>query len=249
MLNLRSLFFLHAFFLVLVRRKTFAFAPQEVVVATTITNRQWGIIASSRNHLHRLEKPLFVLEKMFEAEGPLGKGITVGKVSVSLFSPGHGKDSIFAMLEENSRWIADDDDAGSLADMAHEVCLSLLRREASWTAACGDSRWFSTKDYGKAESLYNEWANAEAAKFEKDYIPDVSHDSTEEEISKIVVVSLVIEIMGDNTTYVPLSLEDTPSLSFTQIALHFLFVSDLKAQDIVLQTPKRYYKASLAIVL
>ena len=110
---------------------------------------------------------LFLFDKMFEEEGPLGKGITVGKVSVALISEDRGKDSIFGLLEENARWIADDDEAGSLADLAHEVCLSLLRKQASWTAASSASQWFSANDYGKAEAKFNEWSNAEAAKFEK----------------------------------------------------------------------------------
>ena len=104
---------------------------------------------------------------MFEEEGPLGKGITVGKISVALISEDRGKDSIFGLLEDNARWIAGDDDAGSLADLAHDVCMSLIRKKDSWTAAYSDSEWFSANDYGKAESQFNEWANAEAAKFEK----------------------------------------------------------------------------------
>lgn len=114
-----------------------------------------------------MPSPLFLFDKIFEEEGPLGKGITVGKVSVALISDDRGPESIFALLEENARHIADDDEAASLADLAHEVCLSLLRKESSWTAASSASEWFSANDYGKAEAKFNEWANGEAAKFEK----------------------------------------------------------------------------------
>lgn len=128
---------------------TLCFAPQP----------KWGI--------HRSQQPRYLFNKMFEEEGPLGKGITVGKVQVALMSPDRGEGSIFAMLEDNARWIEGDDEPGSLADLAHEVCLSLMRKKDSWTAACSDFRWFSANDSGKAESQFNDWANAEAAKFEK----------------------------------------------------------------------------------
>jgi uncharacterized membrane protein len=51
--------------------------------------------------------------------------------------------------------------------MANTVCLALLRRSDDWVAACSDSKWFKQDDYGKAESLFNDWANREATKFEK----------------------------------------------------------------------------------
>jgi hypothetical protein len=113
------------------------------------------------------QQKLYLFDKLFEEEGPLGKGITVGKVQVALMSPDRGKESIFRMLEDNSRWIADDNESSSLADLAHDVCLTLLRKKDIWIAASSDSRWFSGNDSGKAETLHNEWANNEAAKFEK----------------------------------------------------------------------------------
>ena len=70
---------------------------------------------------------LNLFDKIFEEEGPLGKGITVGKVQVALSSPDRGKGSIFSMLEDNARWSEDDNDASTLADIAHDVCLTLLR--------------------------------------------------------------------------------------------------------------------------
>ena len=136
-----------------------------------VTSRDSGVMMLGRKlgppKVHTVTSALFLFEKMFEEEGPLGKGITVGKVSVALISEDRGKDSIFGLLEDNARWIADDDEAGSLSDLAHEVCLSLLRKQSSWTAASSASQWFSADDYGKAEAKYNEWANAEATKFEK----------------------------------------------------------------------------------
>jgi Protein of unknown function (DUF1517) len=134
------------------------FASILISASCFVPQRQWGVPS---------QQPRYLFDKMFEEEGPLGKGITVGKVQVALLSPDRGEGSIFSMLEDNARWVADDDEPGSLADLAHEVCLSLLRKKDSWTAACSDFRWFSAKEFGKAESQFNDWANAEAAKFEK----------------------------------------------------------------------------------
>jgi Protein of unknown function (DUF1517) len=113
------------------------------------------------------QPPLHLFDKLFEEEGPLGKGIGVGKIQVALLAQDRGPDSVFGMLESSARWIAGDDEAGSLADLAHDVCITLIRKEDSWMGACSDFKWFSANDYGKAESQFNDWANAEATKFEK----------------------------------------------------------------------------------
>jgi len=131
--------------------------------------------------------------KMFEEEGPLGKGITVGKFQVALSCRDR---SLLENLEKES------DDSGSepeeLSALANAVCLSLLRRSDDWTAACSESKWFSQNDAGKAESLFNDWSNQEAAKFEKEYIPSVA---SEKGGPTSVVVSLVVEIQGDETNF------------------------------------------------
>jgi len=51
--------------------------------------------------------------------------------------------------------------------MCHATCLGLLRKSDDWIGACSDSKWFKGDDGSKAESLYNQWADREAAKFEK----------------------------------------------------------------------------------
>lgn len=108
----------------------------------------------------------FLFDKMFEEEGLLGKGITVGKVQVALNAKDRtSRNSIFTLLESHA---ADDSDANEdLARMANDVCLALIRRSDDWVAACSTSRWFNSKDAGKAERYYNELSNTEAAKFEK----------------------------------------------------------------------------------
>lgn len=143
------------------------------------------------------ESRLHVFDKLFEEAGPLGKGVTVGKVQVALRSPERGSSSIFSILEEEARLTDGSPDPEDLASMASSVCLALLRRTDDWVAACSTSEWFKQDDAGKAESLFNDWVNKEAAKFEKEYIPAPDSDSKGE--STIVVVSLVLEIMGDST--------------------------------------------------
>jgi hypothetical protein len=106
-------------------------------------------------------QPLQFFDKIFEEEGPLGKGITVGKVQIALIASERGPDSIFGGLERGAK---NDDD---LPALAHDICLALLRRSDDWTAACSEGQWFKQDDAGKGERLFNDWANKEAIKFEK----------------------------------------------------------------------------------
>jgi len=137
----------------------------------------------------------FMFGKMFEEDGPLGKGITVGKVQVALMTSDRSKNSIFGTLKRIT------DDAGStqydLACMAQAVCLDLLRRSDDWVAASSTSKWFKESDSGRAESTFNDWANRETVKFENEYIPDTK----EKGAPTTVVVSVLIEICGDNTDF------------------------------------------------
>ena len=139
---------------------------------------------------------------MFEEEGALGKGITVGKVQVALDCINRGPDSIFALLEKSAN------NGGSepweLARLTNSVCLALMRKSDEWVGACSDSKWFKWDDAGKAESLYNDWANREAAKFEKEYVPSGSGGDSEEAVPggpTTVVVSIILEIQGDTTKF------------------------------------------------
>jgi len=105
--------------------------------------------------------------KVFEDSGPLGKGITVGKVQVALQARDRSQQSIFGFLEKQAAAARSASTSAQLSRLAHETCLALLRRSDEWTAACSDSAWFSQKDAVKAESKFNDWANREAYKFEK----------------------------------------------------------------------------------
>jgi uncharacterized membrane protein len=134
--------------------------------------------------------------KIFEESGPLGKGITVGKVQVSLACT--DRSGMFSVLEKSAR------NAGSsssrvLAQLANDVCLGLLRKSDDWMAASSTSQWFNSNDAGKAESLFNDWSNREAAKFEKDYIPAANDEQQEGGGPTNLVVSIVVEIQGDQT--------------------------------------------------
>ena len=120
-------------------------------------------------------------EKAFEEEGPLGKGITVGKLQIALSlssAERSSSDCILRLLETAAR---DDDlpskydddvsydDGGDshLSKMCHSTCLALMRKSDDWIAACSEWKWFKAEEGGKAESLYNQWSDREAAKFEK----------------------------------------------------------------------------------
>ena len=135
---------------------------------------------------------------MFEEEGALGKGITVGKLQVALDALTRGPDSIFSVLEKESARNAGSDDPYQLAQLANAVCLALLRRSDEWVGACSDSQWFKWDDAGKAESLYNDFSNREAAKFEKEYFGGGETDGGG---PTTVVVSIILEIQGDTTKF------------------------------------------------
>lgn len=136
--------------------------------------------------------------KVFEDEGPLGKGITVGKIQVALTAGDRSPSSILGLLERKAR--ADDDSSYGLARSAYDVCMALLRKEDDWVGACSQSQWFKGGDSGKAESTFNTWADKEGAKFEKEYIPESSNDDKVGG-STTVVVSMIIEIQGDATEF------------------------------------------------
>ncbi|GAX22835.1 hypothetical protein FisN_24Lu129 [Fistulifera solaris] len=164
----------------------------------------WGfsLIASfapaPRISKQRVHNPsLFLFDKFFEEEGVLGKGITVGKVQVALFSKERGKDSIFGDLERKAR--STGGSSAHLALLVKEVCLALLRRSDDWTAASSESQWFKFRESARAEAQFHEWADAEALKFEKEYIPGI--DTADKGSSTMVVVSLIIEIEGDSTQF------------------------------------------------
>jgi hypothetical protein len=108
---------------------------------------------------------LQVFGKLFEEQGPLGKGITVGNVQVAVSTASRGSDSLFTTLDKVSNLPTDT--PAQLACLANEVCLSLLRKSTEWVAACSASSWFGANDAGKAESQFNYLVNKEASKFEK----------------------------------------------------------------------------------
>lgn len=118
---------------------------------------------SARHHVSSTEA--FLFDKLFEEEGMLGKGITVGKVQICLRANDRSTSSIFGLLEDHAD--LDSDANEDLARMANDVCLDLLRKSDDWVSACSTSKWFSGKDAGQAESYYNEIANEIATKFEK----------------------------------------------------------------------------------
>lgn len=122
-------------------------------------------------HPHRRHQTassnLGMFDKFFEESGPLGKGITVGKVQVALFCKERSQNSIFGFLEQSTKSLSSSASSAILARLANEVCLHLLRKSDDWTAACSESKWFSQNDSSKAESYFNDLANREAVKFEK----------------------------------------------------------------------------------
>lgn len=66
---------------------------------------------------------------------------------------------------------------------------------------CLQFEWLvSQKDAGKAERKFNDLANKEAAKFEKEYVPGPNSEEKGGGVT-LVVVSIVVEIQGDSTNF------------------------------------------------
>ena len=175
-------------------RSALAFAPLGI---------PYGFVTTPTRTTTNSPSGLFFFDKLLEEEGPLGKGITIGKVQVALSTTDRSKNSIFGALKE-----AVNDNRGStnydLACLAQDVCLSLLRRKSSWTDASSTSQWFKEDDSGMAESLFNDWANREAVKFEKEYpVNNVADndDGTTTTTATSVVVSILLELVGDRTQF------------------------------------------------
>ncbi|CAB9510923.1 Protein of unknown function (DUF1517) [Seminavis robusta] len=168
------------------------FAGQTLAWQTTQapTTRRFGLVSPPRQSTTQLN----LFDKIFEEEGILGKGITVGKVQVALTSPTRGPDSIFGILEREAN------DDKSLPELTNAICLALMRKSDEWVGAAGVSEWYGQDDSGKAESKFNDFANREAAKFEKEYVPDGTSAETGGGAT-LVVVSLVVEIEGDSTVF------------------------------------------------
>lgn len=198
-----------------------------IILTTTVLccSLVHSFIHQPLNQNRRLPSSFSLFHKIFEESGPLGKGVTVGKVQVCLFTKDRSAQSIFKFLERKADSISSSASSATLARLANEVCLQLLRKQDDWTAACSESKWFSQNDAAKAESYFNELANREAAKFEKvrDSIMDswgrlkvvvslklrIERHTLQEYIkgsqsdddgdSTLAVVSLVVEIEGDTT--------------------------------------------------
>ena len=147
--------------------------------------------------------PLQLFDKLFEEEGTLGKGITVGKVQVAIHCPAGTRtqpSSIFQLVERHSATSSNSNN--SLSRMANDICVDLIRKSDDWVAACSSSKWFGSNDAGKAERYYNDLCNMEATKFEKTYLPDSNEKKDDgNSDSTIVVVSLVLEVQGDSTNF------------------------------------------------
>ena len=144
----------------------------------------------------------------FEEAGPLGKGITVGQVSVCLRRPSSIIGKISSIAKSNSGTTP-----GALSGLASQTCLALLRSSDDWVSACGKKTKYGSKQGGKAESDFNRLASRLASKYEKEYSGDSSSSSRDGSSSNsaVAVVTLLLEIEGDETPFEPVgrSFSDT----------------------------------------
>jgi len=100
---------------------------------------------------------------MFEEAGPLGKGITVGQVSVCVRNGHLMISKLNTIANRNSGTTPT-----ALSKLASETSLALLRSSDDWISACGKKAKFSSRDTGKAESDFNMMVTKLASKYEKE---------------------------------------------------------------------------------
>jgi len=146
-----------------------------------------------------IKNPLESLSDPFESAGPLGKGMTVCQIQVSLNTPNRKGFSILGQINDKVERTNTDSAAG-LASLVSEVCLALLRKSDDWVAACSESTSFQGSSApGKAESLFNKMVTKELSKFEKEYYP--APGSEPAGAATLVVVSILFAIRGDRTSF------------------------------------------------
>ncbi len=141
------------------------------------------------------------LEKTLEPSGPLGKGLTVGQVTIALSSP-----SLIPTL--NTIATANGGNSpGQLSGLISGVSLALLKREIDWISGASSSEWFSTKNGARAEADFNRRCNELESKYDR----RVGNGG---EGAGVGVVTIVVEIMGDETDFggAGLSVEGTRSV-------------------------------------
>ncbi|KAJ8599621.1 hypothetical protein CTAYLR_004695 [Chrysophaeum taylorii] len=124
-------------------------------------------------------------------------GATVGKVQIALANE-KGQASKF-VAEEVQRF--NSRTARGVANFVSSVCTGLCRRDSSWLYAACEGQFFGGGEVERSEHerYYNRLVNAEAAKFEKEYLPTAADIAREDQLlpGGICVVSIVVALEGN----------------------------------------------------
>lgn len=141
---------------------------------------------------------LLVRRDAFLKKNPFDRrpGATVAKVQVAL---------------SNSNWLVsqfvgdkarsmDGETAQGLANFISDICTGLARRQRDWLYAAEEHEFFGGGAVERAEHerCYNRFVSAEAAKFEKEYLPTAADiKQANEQPGGICVISIVCALEGD----------------------------------------------------
>lgn len=169
-----------------------------------------------------------ILDGIFGGDEPqtaLGKGVTVVRLQVALEAKDRGSSSILQDLAVKANAAVTSSSRG-LARLVSETCLSLLRRSDDWVAACSEVKTFrGGSGPDEAEIFFNRMVTKEVAKFDKEYVPEPGSPQ-EGAVGTLVVVSVLLAIRGDRTTF--------QSINGNEVALRDalqLIVGDVMAED------------------
>eukprot|EP00635_Sarcinochrysidales_sp_CCMP3193_P005808 CAMPEP_0118902138 /NCGR_PEP_ID=MMETSP1166-20130328/7558_1 /TAXON_ID=1104430 /ORGANISM="Chrysoreinhardia sp, Strain CCMP3193" /LENGTH=239 /DNA_ID=CAMNT_0006841339 /DNA_START=36 /DNA_END=755 /DNA_ORIENTATION=+ len=124
-------------------------------------------------------------------------GATVGLVQVALTNE---QAQATKFIGDAARKL-DSSSARGLARFVSEVCTGLCRRQDAWLYAHSTASYFGpgAAERQEHERYYNRMVNAEAVKFEKEYLPSAAELAKAEEDGSggLCVISLVVAIEGD----------------------------------------------------
>lgn len=154
--------------------------------------------AALRFTTNRQDWRLLVRRDAFLKKNPFDRrpGATVAKVQVALSNSNW---LVSRFVGEKARSM-DGDTAQGLADFISDICTGLARRQSDWLYAAEQHEFFGGGAVERAEHerCYNRFVSAEAAKFEKEYLPTAAEmKQANEQPGGICVVSIICALEGD----------------------------------------------------
>lgn len=177
------------------------------VVVCLLLRSSWALTPSRKDHRPLVRRAAFFKKNPFDRR----PGATVGKLQVAL---ANGNWQVSKFVGEEARAMNGNSAAG-LADFVSAVCTGLCRKQADWLYAAEMHDVFGggAVERNEHERYYNRLVNAEAAKFDKEYLPTAAElASAADQPGGLCVVSIVCALEGDVTDIFEGAPMSTPAL-------------------------------------